>query len=172
MSNDLNPAQLEINNWIIRLDDVARAVEARWGIDRLPGLVSPETQAKWQRHVAKLDDAITSSDLPLVRDLAQGAIRGYARLEVEAVSLGAEKNRPEVWDIRSPETGIHYRVCKTLQDARLWAFQPEAVVYTLEEIARILDKRQLTEQPSVTMREARAEKPNPFDFGKGDAIEF
>lgn len=170
MSDQLKPEQLEINVWIYRLDEVSREVEARWGIDRLRHLVSPETQVKWERHVSKLDQAIQDGDLAAVRDLAQGAIRGYKKLEDEAVSLHQNKNRPDVWDVHSP-AGVHYRICKTVADAQLWAHQQNVNCYTLQEIAHILDGKQLTVMHPVKNEKVNT-KPDPFDFKKGDSLEF
>lgn len=171
MSKSLTPEQQEINIWIGKLDEVAHEYESRWGIDRLPNLVSPQTQVKWNTQIQKLNNAISENDLPAVRDLAQGTIRGYKRLEDEAVALGATKHQPDVWDIRSPETGNHYRICKTLNDARQWAFQPDVVCYSLAEIARILDSRDL-----VTLHPPKAKGPDTkapaFDFKRGDSMEF
>lgn len=171
MSNQLDTERLEINRWIDRLDEVARSVESRWGIDRLHKLVSPETQVKWERHVSKLNDAILSHDLTAVADLVQGAIRGYAALEKEAVNLGAAKNHPDVWDVRSDD-GTHYRICKTRTDANFWANQPNVIVYALEEVARILDASQLKNQASFKEVKKHTNKTDPFDFTKGDEINF
>ena len=51
---------------ITELDACVTGYEKRWGIDRLPELVSVNTQVKYWRQVDKLDEAINSDDADMV----------------------------------------------------------------------------------------------------------
>jgi hypothetical protein len=57
---------------ITELDICVSGYEKRWGVDRLPELVSVETQQKYWRQVDKLDDAIEANDADLVIKYAAG----------------------------------------------------------------------------------------------------
>ena len=63
-------------------------------------------------------------------------------LQTEAHAAGYKPNAPDVWDFRHPESGRRYRIGKTLPDAKA-AIAPDVVVYSLEEVARILESQQL-----------------------------
>jgi hypothetical protein len=169
MSNELAPDEYEINRWINKLDEVAITYTARWGISRLERLVNPALQAKWEQQLAKLDDAIQRRDLAQVRDLADGTIRGYRALEVAAVAEGHKPNPVDQWDVRSPDTGRCYRICKTVTDARA-AGDHGTGTYSLDEIARILDKLDLSLRNPIIAPAAPQNPAKPFDWKKGDEL--
>jgi len=142
MSMELNPTQAEINRYLEKLDNVAREFEARWGIDRLPKLVDGELAGKWDRQIGKLNEAITSSDLKSMKGLVDGTIRAWSVLEEAALKGGHKPNPDDVWDFKHPDSGRHYRIFKTNADAYCKA-EDGVVNYSLEEVARLLEKNQL-----------------------------
>jgi hypothetical protein len=67
--------------------------ENRWGVDRLPELVSAETQEKYWRQVDKLNAAIESNDVDLVIKYAAGMMRAYTAMQNEARERGHDELR-------------------------------------------------------------------------------
>jgi hypothetical protein len=76
---------------ITELDVCVSGFENRWGVDRLPELVSVETQQKYWRQVDKLDDAIEANDADLVIKYAAGMMRAYAAMQNEARERGHDE---------------------------------------------------------------------------------
>lgn len=139
---EANAVDVQIQQHIQKLDDITIKVETKWGVDRLPLLVSPETQNKWRTQWRKLNDAIINKNLNDLIGLVDGTIRGYSALEAEAIAAGHQHNTPDVWDYQHPESGRKYRFCKNLPDARA-AVEKDVVVYSLMEVANILEGQQL-----------------------------
>jgi hypothetical protein len=139
----LSPIHTAINEWLHKLAEVERHYSATWGVARLPSIVSPETQAKWNRHTAKLASAIAADDLWAVEELAQGSVRGWAAMENEATSLGRDKLQPRVVEVVSDLTGTIYRIWSGAQPTPRDGVVDEPV----ECVARILDAAQLVNQP-------------------------
>jgi hypothetical protein len=137
-----NPVQVEIQRYIDKLDSVAISYESKWGIGILPSLVSLDIKEKWNAHTEKLNAAITSDDLMAVCDLVDGAIRGYAAMDANALANGHAPHEPEAWDVMHPENGNKYRIVKTNLDARR-VTEDGVAVFSLLEVARILDASRL-----------------------------
>ena len=70
------------------LDEMVHQMERRWGADRLVGLVSVETAAKFGSAKAKLDAAIDANDVEAVRKKAAVMIKAWKALSDEATALG------------------------------------------------------------------------------------
>lgn len=160
---------LEIQNLIGTLDEVAVRYEAKWGADRLHKLVGAEMQEKWFRQYDKLCDAINDNNILAIRDLVPGTIRAYAAMEAKALELGAAPNKPEVWDIAMLSSDRVLRVCKCLADASQVS-QEGHDVWALEEIANFISANgRLVSKVKEVFPGAVIEKP-PFDFKKGDEL--
>lgn len=167
------PHVQEIRRQMWRLDEVAVKMETKWGYDGLVPLVSAETARKWKAQKDKLDKAIRSENVADITALVDGTIRGYEKLEAEALAAGYTPHKPEVWDFTHPESGRHYRICKTLLDARRMA-QEGVVVYTLGEVARILEANQLVNVVKETLggEVTKIGPKDDFDWEQGDEIPF
>lgn len=73
-----------------QLDEMVAAIERRWGPDRLPRLVSPATQAKFQKA-----QAIQAGHAPLwpggtLADVPGMLARAWQAMETEALAAGLE----------------------------------------------------------------------------------
>lgn len=169
MKRELGPADYEIQRYLDMLDETARQYEARWGIGVLPRIVTHDMAEKWQRQCDKLNDAISDGNLNEVMGLVQGTVRGYKALEDNALAMGHKPNPPDVWDAQHPESGRKYRFCKTRNDACA-ATEKDTVVYSLEEVVRILEKHQMVNVVKDTFpgSTVTAIKPEPFDFGRNE----
>ena len=51
-----------IHHSIMPVDEIAARLELKWGCDRLPGLVSPDTASRFGSAKAKLDTGIQDND--------------------------------------------------------------------------------------------------------------
>lgn len=72
------------------LDRVARDMEARWGVGRLPRLVSPEMSARFGSARDRLNAAIRANDGEEVAKRAAVLIRGWQALDRAATDAGCE----------------------------------------------------------------------------------
>lgn len=73
------------------LDRVAVEMEAKWGVGRLPRLVSPELAALFGSAKAKLDQAIQANDAAEAAKRAAVLIRGWQKLDQAATEAGADE---------------------------------------------------------------------------------
>lgn len=130
-------AEIACDHALAPFDRAARAMDAKWGIDRLPELVSPETAAKYGSAMAKLNTAIDSGDAEEVAARVGVCIRGMDALEAEAISLGHQPMPADVWIAEAD--GIRFGVCREPGDwPTLKAVHPDLVTYTLREVALAL----------------------------------
>lgn len=126
--------ELAIDFAVAPFDRKAREMDRRWGVDRLPELVSPETAAKFGRTMASLNAAIDTNDAERAADRAAACVRGLDAMEREAQQLGHEPLEPpvEIVDVEGWRFGL-------LLDDRLWKRAAEANpglrLYTVRELA-------------------------------------
>ncbi len=158
-------------------DRVAREMDAKWGIDRLPELVSPETAARYAKAVAGLNKAIDENNVDETIRWAASCIRGMQAMDAEAEAAGAKPASPECWEIEID--GMKVAVVK---DDAAWPQikkdRPELVIFTMREVAVALKEMQFGNVvavkhafPAATMIDAK-KKPAP-DYEKGgDKIDF
>lgn len=98
------------------LDGEADRMDAKWGIDVLPELVTQETADKYATCVAELYQALEDNDPHKVSAWVQGSIRGLQAMDAEAERLGAERASLDVFEIVLDD-GIKYVM---LRDIRSW----------------------------------------------------
>jgi len=123
------------------LDEMVHQMERRWGADRLVGLVSVETAAKYGRAKAKLDRAIDANDVEAVKKNAANMIKAWKVLSDEAVTRGHKGLDPEVWEVMT-EDGQRYAFCRSNVEAWKTSREMENTrVFSIEEAARLLDVR-------------------------------
>lgn len=165
------PEQLLVNQHLQRLDEVSRKMEAKWGVDRLPRCVPAELREKWERQWAKLNTAIETLRHADTVDLAQGCVRAWEALEKTAMAAGYQCDVGLSMEARMP-SGAILRVCASAIDARKPV--PEGyVVYSMEQVARILDSQQLVNVIKNTPPAVEdTYKPKPFPKDGGDKLPF
>ena len=105
-----------MNAALAPLDRIAADMESTWGVDRLIGLVSPETAARFGAARRKLDLAIRSKSSEEAAAKAAVLCRGWVALDTEARALGHEPDRVERWCIHHPVTEKAFAVVKHRQD--------------------------------------------------------
>lgn len=82
------------------LDQVAANMEAKWGCDRLPRLVSTDLAARFGSARQKLDEAIRTNDPDLTARRADILIRGWQALDRAATEAGHTSMPPDTWSVR------------------------------------------------------------------------
>ena len=119
-------------------DQVAVEAEAKWGAGRLRLLVSPELREKFDRQRYLFNQAIWHGDLEQVRVQSARMTAAWRALDGAAEANGAEVLSAEVWEI-ALEDGTVAAIVRSPEDARAVARDGrKLVVYSLDEIARIL----------------------------------
>lgn len=156
------------------LDRVAVAMEAKWGLNRLPALVSPDLARRFALARQDLDRAIEANDLEAVAHYAAALQRGWQVLDQAATAAGHQPEDPgRVWHLRHGE--LHFVLVQDNEDAKAARMAwPQACIWTMAEIGRVLAARQLTAVIDAK-RELGAElkdirrKPPP-DWARGDPL--
>jgi hypothetical protein len=115
------------------VDQAARQMDRKWGVDRLVELVSVEMATKYGSAMAKLNAAIDANDPEECKLRAEVVIRGLAAMDAEAERLGAQRASTEVWEFELD--GVVYAIMK---DGRSWpeikAQRPDVEVLTMREV--------------------------------------
>ena len=130
-----------IHHAIKPVDEIATKMELKWGCDRLPGLVSPATAAKFGSAKAKLDDAIYNNDPQAVAKRATVMVNGWKALDKEA-SNNHKPFKPRIWH-HTTENGFKFAIAKGNADA-IKAIKTDSrmegvAVYSLDEIGHLLE---------------------------------
>jgi len=116
------------------LDRLAEQMDATWGTDRLPELVSPETAAKYGSAMARLNAALAENDPAEVQLRAEVVMRGLTAMDAEARKLGATAASTDVWEVE-----LNGEVVGIMRDGRNWkaikAQRPDLRLVTLREVA-------------------------------------
>lgn len=132
-------------------------MDLKWGIDRLPELVSPETAAKYGSAFDKLNAAITAQDADEIVARVGVCIRGMAAMDAEAERLGRDPKPPELIEVE-----LEGRRIALMPDDRRWhAYErdnPGVELFTLRQAAVALADRQ---ENSPAVQEARRQDASP-----------
>ena len=115
-------------------DAAVREMNRKWGIDRLPELVSVESAAKWGKAMAGLNGAIDAHDPDKVKFWVEVCLRGLASMDAEAVTLGRPVSDPMIWEHEYEGT-----IFGIIADGREWpaayAKRPGIAIHTMREVA-------------------------------------
>tara|TARA_R110000868_G_scaffold25149_12_gene98250 strand:+ start:69 stop:638 length:570 start_codon:yes stop_codon:yes gene_type:complete len=161
-------------------DEAARRMDRKWGIDRLPELVTPEMAAKFGKAIAALNASIDANDPEAVQQNAQNCIKGFAAMDAAAEASGAPKADPSVWEY--DHDGMKFAV---IRDDRAWpalkAARPDLLFFTMREVANALKAYNLTGENVVAIKThfpgaqitkvENAKLPVNWDLG-GDEIPY
>lgn len=119
-------------------DETAREMEAKWGVDRLRLLVSPELREKFDRQRYLLNQAIWHGELEAVKREAGRMVTAWLALDRAATEAGKQPLEPCVWEIELADGTVAAVVPDNERAASVIAEGRQVVVYTLEEIGRLL----------------------------------
>lgn len=127
---------------IERLDEVANQCELRWGIGRLPKLVPIDLAERFYRQKAKLDEAIneeaTGGSVANVEFEANRMVNAWMALNGSAEADGADPLNGTMLEARLSD-GRLLVICARPEMAREAARDRSAAVWTIDEVARVLE---------------------------------
>lgn len=123
---------------ITELDICVSGFEKRWGVDRLPELVSVETQQKYWRQVDKLDTAIEASDADLVIKYAAGMQRAYTIMQNEARERGHNELQGTWFECETPDGRVMIVAPSFAEAHKAAKERPGCLIYAMPEIAAII----------------------------------
>ncbi|MEY1555309.1 hypothetical protein AB3Y40_06705 [Yoonia sp. R2331] len=111
---------------------IADEMDRKWGIDRLPELVSVDLARKFGDTMADLNKAITTGTPDEVVAWAGVGVRAYVALDKAAEEAGQPKADQEVWEIEVDGERIG-----VMRDDKAWqsikAARPDLKLITLRE---------------------------------------
>jgi hypothetical protein len=132
-----SPADIAVDHALAPFDRLARLMDAKWGIDRLPGLVSVGMAAKYGRTLASLNAAIDTADEARAAARTQACNRGMLAMDAEALAAG--HTPPTSGVLEHDLDGWRFGV---LPDPTMWRIaereHPDLPTYTLREIGVII----------------------------------
>jgi len=134
--------------YIAGVDDFARIAETKWGMDRLPMLVTDDLRAKFNRQADLWSQAITEAHEArhLTRDQLQAVVarsaamkRAWTALDIAAEEAGHRPVAPWVWEARLKDGTVAAIVQTNAEASHVIAEGRHVAVYTLEEVANVID---------------------------------
>ena len=129
--------EVAVDHAVAPFDRAARDADARWGVDRLPELVSPDTARKYGYSLGRLNEAIDADDPEQAAAWAAVCIRGLAAMAAEAEAAGQAELPPGYMEIEHDG-----RVFAILRDIGQWRqvkkIRPNALIYSMQEVANAL----------------------------------
>lgn len=137
MHSGIKPEEAACDFALGPFDTAARNMERRWGVNRLEGLVSPETAARYGSAIGKLNAAMEANDPAEVATRAGVCIRGMAAMDAEATAAGHQPIPPAAQEIE-----VDGKLCAVMWDAAQWpvyaALRPGVRTYSPQEVANAL----------------------------------
>jgi hypothetical protein len=138
-AGDVNTARVQSAVW--RFDQAIAGANAEWGHDRLPYIVSDETRIKWWRNVDALNRAINANDPEKVTAMVDNMVKGLQKLRDEATAAGHAKSDHRTMETALPSGGVLCVVQGWPEHAHRPEPRPNVQVYSIEEIARLIDSQ-------------------------------
>ena len=149
-------------------DHAAVTMEQKWGVGRLRLLVSPELRDKFDRQRYLFNQAVWHGDLEAVRRESERMTKAWMALDGAAVAAGALKLSPSVWEL-TLANGTVVALVRSPEDAKaVVAEKRQVIVYTLEEIGRMLENYHAVTKvkeafPGATVTVIRQSIEDPLD---------
>lgn len=170
--------EIETDHAVAPFDRMATRMDVRWGIDRLPSLVSPELAARYGAALAYLNECIAENDPAKTAAAVNNCLRGMEAMDAEATKLGQPQASGDYWEYDLD--GFKFGV---LKDGAEWrtaqAARPDLKFYTMREIgvalkAVSLDNPMFAEiKKSFPKSEVTKIKPTtPLEVELDDVIPF
>ena len=166
---DYEAVDYEICRCVQKIDEVSKDYEARWGVERLPELVSHQTKNKWDTQWKKLQNAIDQKNLHDVATQTMGCIRAWDFLEKEAIKNGHKQKAPDYYEARHPDSGNVYRICTNNNNASQ-SFEKNVYVYTMEEVVRILESSHFINKTKKLFQGAKLTSIEKAEYNYEDDI--
>ena len=118
------------------LDTVSGSMEMKWGVDRLPRLVSEILRIKFDQQRNLLNEAIKSNDAARIAKQSEGMRRAWIALDQAATADGHRPLPEAVWTAKHKSGDI---VTVFRDDAQLVDIAAAGgVSFTLEELVELI----------------------------------
>lgn len=146
-----------VQSAIGRVDEVAVSMERKWGVDRLPRLVSQQMAEAFHRQAQKFNDAIWNQTPADVVEQAQRMINAWTALDQDAVAAGKPVLAPTTWETPvtiDDKVGV---LAVVPTQAEALAVQREGRhlhVVTLEAVAKLIEAQPTLCQVFKTFEDA------------------
>ena len=171
-----SPAQIAIE----ALDEVARAMEVKWGVGRLPRLVDVDLAQRFWAQLDKLNAACETGMLSEQEIQAHRMRNAWMALDAAAEAAGADRASPRYLTARMSD-GRLLAICASydgMQDVvREWVQHNKgqaAAVWTIEEVAKVLEGFDLVNRTKHLFEGAVVEdvrvKRERYNWRQGDAL--
>lgn len=161
---------------IAQLDELAGVMEAKWGVDRLPRLVQADLAEKFYSQLDKLNAAIEVGSPADIEHHAGRMQNAWRALDGAAEAAGARPLSPKALEGRLPDGRLLVIVQGTAEHWAAAHANRQAVVWNMEEIARVLYEFELTNTAKTVFPGAEVvntrptpTKP-PVDWSRGDDL--
>jgi hypothetical protein len=136
---DTNQVSMAIRIVLAPLSLTALETDSKWGMGRLPSLVSIEVAERFAVAATKLDEAIASEDVERVTARAVVMQRGWLKLDELATEAGHKPWGSEsVWEGVQPN-GETFLVVRNKADVAQHHHDTGKPVWTMQEIGRALE---------------------------------
>lgn len=182
VSPTATPQERRTDYAIAPFDKAAHDMDKKWGIDRLPELVSVETAARYGKLMGDFNEAIDNADPETASKLAAIGIRALAAMDAEAQARGHEPCNLWEYDL----DGFRFAI---IEDNRRWqeikAQRPDLVIFTMREAALALQmfhdtagglvgkvKSQFPGSEAINAKPEKKTLPNSWFEAGGDPIPF
>ena len=125
--------------WVDELTLCVEGMERKWGAGRLRLMVGPELREKFDRQRYLTNQAVWHGGLEDVKAQCRRMINGWKALDKVASDTGLERCATEAWEVAGA-SGLVHVIVRTIDDAKDYKMgRQNACVYTLAEVAVILD---------------------------------
>lgn len=161
------------------LDEVANQAERRWGVDRLPRLVSIDLAERFYRQLDKLNAAITDEatggSVANVEVEAGRMVNAWRALDAAAEAAGAEEASGMYLGAKMAD-GRSLVVCSDLEAVGVWrVLNPDspAAVWTVDEVVKVLEGFDLVNRTKHLFEGAMIADVRPaksFNWSRGDEM--
>ena len=131
---DVEPIKAQTYEALKPLDEVALQMEAKWGIEVLPSLVSPELAQRFELARQQLDEAIRDNNAELAAQKASALIRGWKALDAEATANGHKADPDNVWYVEQDDFAI--AIVKSRVDEK--AVAEGHRIFHIDEVVRLI----------------------------------
>lgn len=157
-----------------QLDETAHTLEMKWGVDRLPKLVTRETAERFGYWRDQLNDAIEhGATHARIQELADIVERGWKAMEAEALARGCFPLPPACYSIRCEDSIVEIAETQEHATALLWWAKNEGrtvAVWTLDEVATVLNLHGIAHKAKMAFPGAMVTAlPTEFRPGKRKA---
>lgn len=165
-------ASTVIRHMVAKVDEVAVAMERKWGRGSFPALAGELLAAKFDSQQRKLDDAIQSGASAEVVKHGEAMIRAWGAVEQAALNAGKAPRLVQAFSAPLDGGGTLYIVESAEDTSRI--HERGAVVLSVAEVAALLSRDalgRLVVGVKKVFEDATVVK-GPVDFVTGDEIPF